>query len=53
VHCIRAYQQFCVMVNMTVMTADRLDRLEHYIETYEKYCTVSLILVPLSLWLMR
>jgi hypothetical protein len=40
VHCIRAYQQFCIMVGMTVMTADRLERLQTYLDSYDVYCSV-------------
>jgi hypothetical protein len=41
VHCIRAYQQYCIMVSMKVMTTDRLERLRHYMLTYEHYCKVK------------
>jgi hypothetical protein len=35
------------MLNLSVMTADRIERLEHYIKTYEHYCSVRLFLSSL------
>lgn len=49
VHCIRAYQQYFTMVSMTVMTSDRLERLQKYIEIYERYCEVSHVIPTLNL----
>jgi hypothetical protein len=40
VHCIRAYQQYCTIVGLKVMTTSRIERLKAYVETYEKYCAV-------------
>ncbi|KIJ58811.1 hypothetical protein HYDPIDRAFT_33775 [Hydnomerulius pinastri MD-312] len=38
VHCIRAYSQYRMMIDLPCLTTDRFARLENYITTYKKCC---------------
>jgi hypothetical protein len=40
VHCVRAYQKYCIMVGLKVMTEERLARLQDLINNYDKWCKV-------------